>query len=70
MKGVFSVAEAVESAMTDGKVCVFCILEVDGTDEFDKAQIKSLEATGSLLVRHGGIWVKHFDDLPMVLNHQ
>lgn len=68
MKGVFSIAEAVESAMTEGKVCVFCILGVDGTDEFDKAQIKSLEATGSLIERHRGIWVKHFDDLPEILN--
>jgi hypothetical protein len=68
MKGVFSIAEAVESAMTDGKKCVFCILGIDGDDEFDKAQIKSLEATGSMIQRHNGIWVSNFDDLPIVLN--
>lgn len=68
MKGVFSVAEAVESAMTEDKKCVFCILGIDGGDEFDKAQIKSLEATGSMIQRHNGIWVGNFDDLPDVLN--
>ena len=68
MKGVFSIAEAIESAMTKGKKCVFCILYVDGNEEFDKAQIKSLEAVGSMVERHGGIWVKHFDDLPQIIN--
>lgn len=68
MKGVFSIAEAIESAMTANKKCVFCILGIDGSDEFDKSQIKSLEATGSMVERHGGIWVKHFDDLPNIIN--
>jgi hypothetical protein len=68
MKGVFSIAEVIESAMTGEKKCVFCILGVDGNEEFDKAQIKSLEAVGSMVERHGGIWVKHFDDLPQIIN--
>ena len=68
MKGVFSIAEAVESAMTEDKKCVFCILGIDGDDEFDMAQIKSLEATGSMIQRHNGIWVSDFDDLPRILN--
>jgi len=68
IKGVFSIAEAVESAMTENKKCVFCILGVDGDGEFDKAQIKSLEATGCLIQRHNGIWVNNFDDLPTILN--
>lgn len=68
MKGVFSIAETIESAMTEGKRCVFCILGIDGPDEFDKAQIKSLEATGAMVERHNGIWVKHFDDLPNIIN--
>ena len=68
MKGVFSIAEAIESAMTEEKKCVFCILGVDGNEEFDKSQIESLEAVGSMVERHGGIWVKHFDDLPQIIN--
>lgn len=68
MKGVFSIAEAIESAMTEWKKCVFCILGVDGNEEFDKTQIKSLEAVGSMVERHGGVWVRHFDDLPQIIN--
>lgn len=68
MKGVYSIAEAVESSVTVGKKCFFCFLGVDGDDEFDRSQIMSLEATGRLIGRHNGIWVKNFDDLPTVLS--
>lgn len=50
MTGVFSIAEAVESAMASGKTCFFMVL-VDG---FDDSQMSSLKATLNLIHRHGG----------------
>jgi hypothetical protein len=47
MKGVYSIAEAVESAANKDKKTIFAVVEPG----FDKAQIKSLQATGSLLGR-------------------
>lgn len=68
MTGVFSIAEAIESSMTDGKICVFCIILTDEDKEFTHAQLKSLEATGKMIERHGGLWVKQFESLHHVIN--
>ena len=50
MTGVFSIAEAVESAMTDGVRTVFAVVP----DGFDKAQCKSLEAVCGIINRNKG----------------
>ena len=51
MIGVFSIAESVESAMTQGKICIFHVMP----DGFDKSQIKSLKAVCNMISKHGGI---------------
>jgi len=50
MTGVFSIAEAVESAMTDGKICVFRVI----ADGFGIQQRKSLESVCDIIRKHGG----------------
>ena len=51
MKGVFSIAEVIESSVTAGKVT---ILQID-KDQFDEAQLKSLDAVSKMVIKHGGI---------------
>ena len=50
MKGVFSIAEVVDSVYQDGKVT---ILQVKPSG-FDKDQLKSLVATTDLIIKRGG----------------
>ena len=55
MTGVFSIAEAIESAMTEDKVCIFHVVP----DGFSKAQLESLEAVAGMVRKHGGYaWVE------------
>jgi hypothetical protein len=51
MTGTFSIAEAIESAMTPGKQAIFHVMP----DGFSRAQIKSLGAVASMVEKHGGI---------------
>jgi len=67
MTGVFSIAEAVESAMTKGKYCVFHVMP----DGFDEGQLKSLAAVIKLIKKQGGIayQFKNFEPTAYYLNH-
>lgn len=51
MTGTFSIAEAVESALTRGKQTIFHVIP----DGFGRAQLKSLEAVSNMIKKHGGI---------------
>lgn len=51
MMGVYSIAEAVESAMTSGKVTIFHVIPKG----FDDGQLKSLKAVVGLVRNHGGM---------------
>lgn len=64
--GVFSIAEAVESAMRNDKIAVFCYTE----GEFSKKYEKSLYETGKLIERHGGFHYpfKDINELANFLN--
>ena len=68
MKGVFSIAEAVESAFQKKSDCVFCVLSKDEDLEFDQAQLKSLQATAELIKRHGGVFFTNLADVSIYLN--
>lgn len=50
----YSCAEAVESAMTDGKQCVFAVLS--GKD-FDNHQLKVFKQVGRMVEKHGGVFI-------------
>jgi hypothetical protein len=56
MKGVFSIAEAVDSVHNPNKETIFQVMP----DGFDKDQLKSLGATIDLINSRGGI--AYFDD--------
>ena len=67
MKGVFSIAEAIESVFNKNKKTIFCVL--DGFDgEFPDFQVKSLEAVGRMVERNGGKYVSSLDKIIEILN--
>jgi len=51
MTGTFSIAEAIESAMTAGKQVIFHVMP----EGFSDAQVKSLQAVVNMVGKHGGI---------------
>jgi hypothetical protein len=51
MQGVFSIAEAIQSSLTKGKITIFHVIP----DGFEKHQLKSLQATVNMIQRNGGI---------------
>lgn len=59
MLGCFSIAEAVESAHRKDVKTIFCFISFDKNTLFDSAQLRSLDAVGKLIERHGGIYVPH-----------
>lgn len=65
MIGVYSIAEAVQSSRTEGKLTIFCVLD---KDNFNKAQLKSLEATEKLLQGNGAVICKNLDEVANKLN--
>lgn len=67
MKGVFSIAEAIESVFNKDKKTIFCVL--DGFDgDFPDFQVKSLEAVGKMVERNGGKYVSSLDKIIEILN--
>ena len=67
MKGVFSIAEAIESVFNKDKKTIFCVL--DGFDgDFPDYQVKSLEAVGRMVERNGGKYVSSLDKIIEILN--
>ena len=68
MKGVFSIAEAIESVFKKDKKTIFCVL--DGFDgEFPDFQAKSLKAVGEMVERNGGNYVTSLDEVIEILNN-
>lgn len=51
MEGVFSIAEAIESAHMKGKTTILHVIP----DGFEYSQLKSLKAVVNMVIKHGGI---------------
>lgn len=68
MKGVFSIAEAVESAMTKNKTVLFHVATdpIDGKS-FTPSQLKSLRAVENLLVKYDALICPDFRLIKYVL---
>ena len=49
MTGVFAIAELTKDAILIPEKTIICFLETDGDNEFDKAQLKSINATKKLI---------------------
>ena len=68
MKGVFSIAEAIESVFNKDKKTIFCVLDnFDG--EFPDFQVKSLKAVGEMVERNGENYVTSLDEVIEILNN-
>jgi hypothetical protein len=65
MIGVYSIAEAVQSSLTNCKTTVFCILD---KDSFNKSVLKSLIATEELLSTNGAIICNSLQEIATFLN--
>lgn len=77
MKGVFSIAEAVQSSNDNPEGTVFCYLESDILPEengelsmlsFDKAQLKSLKATADLIANNGSHICTTIEECASIIN--
>lgn len=70
MKGVYSIAEAVNDSHVVPEKTVFCYLKRDGKfDIFDEHQIKSLDKVGEMIQRNGGVWLKDLQEIIKYLNN-
>ena len=68
MKGVFSIAETIESVFNKDKKTIFCVLDnFDG--EFPDSQVKSLKAVGEMVERNGGNYASSLDEVIEILNN-
>lgn len=66
IQGFYSFAELAEDSVKRPSKTIFCYYAIDGEFEFNKAQIKSLNAIGELVERNGG---KHLRDLDQVADY-
>ena len=62
MVGVYSIAEVSEDSVKRPEKTVFAYLEHDAAGSFDAKMIKSLQATGDLVVRNGGTFIQNNGD--------
>ena len=67
MKGVFSIAETIESVFNKDKKTIFCDLD-SFEGNFPDYQIKSLDAVGRMVERNGGKYVTSLGDIVDILN--
>jgi hypothetical protein len=69
MTGVFSIAEVIESAIMRKDKTIFCIILKDGDLEFNKGQIKSLNAVDNMVKKYNGIWCQSLKEVANYLNN-
>jgi hypothetical protein len=48
---------------------IFCIIPKDGDLEFNKGQIKSLNAVGNMVKKYNGIWCQSLKEVANYLNN-
>lgn len=69
MKGVFSIAEAVnDSHVLPKGHCVFCVTKEDDDRDFTKGEMKSLDATAKMIEKNGAKVCKTLDEVINYLN--
>lgn len=70
MKGVFSIAEVVESSNKNPDGTILCILDKDGNDEFEEFQKRSLDAVAELVRNNNSFVSKNITEVVAYLNEQ
>ena len=68
MTGVYAIAEVVDDSNKRPDKTLFCILESDGEDRFNKAQLKSLSQVYTMVSKNGVICVESLEDLAFFIN--
>lgn len=63
MTGVYSIAEVVDDSNKRPRKTIFCVPTSSSAGSFTKAQLKSLDAVGQLVLKNGG---KYFHELTAV----
>lgn len=66
IRGVYSVAEAIDDSNKRPEKTIFCYIEQD--KKFDDKMMHSLRATGDMIERNGGKSFSNMDDLVSYLN--
>ena len=69
MTGVYSIAEVVDDSNKRPDKCLFCVLEKDEEEAFDKAQIKSLGAVSKLVANNGAKTFNSLKEIAEFLNY-
>jgi len=69
MTGVYSVAEAVDDSNKRPEKVILIVLEKDGDDSFDEAQMDSLESVGLMVERNGGFYGKSLEAAVLFMYH-
>lgn len=69
MKGVFSIAEAVNDSMKlSNGCCVFCVTKEDDDRDWTTGELKSFDATAKIITNNGGVVFNNLDDVVKYLN--
>jgi len=69
MKGLYSIAEAVDDSNKQPEKTIFCTIFLDGV-KFDQHQIKSLKAVGEMIVKNGGQYFTSLDECADYINEE
>ena len=70
MKGVFSIAEAVNDSKDLKEKCIFCITKEKEDIDFSIGEMKSLKATENLIKNNGATICNSLDEIVEFLNNQ
>lgn len=70
MKGVFSVAEAIDCSNKRPESTLFCVLEKDDDKEFNESEMKSLKQVEEMVKNNGAKVFENLSDIADFLNNQ
>ena len=68
MKGVFSIAEAVNDSYKLKEYCIFCVTKEEDDRDWTKGEKKSLDATAKMIKSNGGVVLYSLEEIIDFLN--
>jgi len=68
MKGVYSIAEAVDDSNKRPEKTILCVLDEDGDKEWTKQQKRSLESVKKMVAENGATVSEDLDEVVYLLN--
>lgn len=68
MKGVYSIAEVIQSAYSRNKTTIFCVLKSYNEKIFDDAQLRSLKQVAKMVIGSGGFYFGSLEIVAEFLN--